>query len=80
MNTGAADKRVHHQLHRAILFAGGTPDRDDEVLGNGASSVKHEQQEQIHRQKHAVHARDHVKEEREEFLDAILMFQLKRSP
>ena len=54
----ATTEGVQHQLHRRELPTDSAPDGDQEILGHHRDLVKDEQQKQVERKEHAVHAAD----------------------
>jgi hypothetical protein len=77
---GAAAKRVQGQFHRAIFLAGRAPDRDQEVLRHNGDFIKHEQQEHVETQKHAVNTADQRQIKREKLLHPVLEVPGKQYP
>jgi hypothetical protein len=68
----AADERIQRQFHRAVFLARAAPARDEEIFRDDRQFVKHEQQQHIEAQEHAIHAADEREVEGEKFLRALL--------
>ena len=66
---GAADQH-ERQLHRAVLFARGAPDADQQVERHHRELVEEEEEEEVEREERAVDAGDEDEEEDEEVLRA----------
>src|SRR5213594_1722961 len=68
---GTSDKRIEHELHRAILPSRRTPDRDQKIFRDDGQLVEHEEQKKIEADKHTVDATDQRKVKAKEFPGAM---------
>src|SRR5664280_913177 len=68
---GRADEGVESELHGSVLAARGTPDGDEEVLGDDGDFVEDEEQEEIEAEEDAVNAADESEIEGEELVGAM---------
>ena len=67
---GRADEGIERELHGAVFAARGSPDGDEEILGNDGDFVKDEEQKEIAAQKDAVDAADEREIKSEELVGA----------